>query len=85
MRAPVRARCGRSHAQAVAQTARHEKWINQASPNAASYETWQSPMPPSRKRSALRAAAPCILTIVAFVLPLSLLVCIKLAQFLGVW
>ena len=84
MRAPVRARGGRSHAQAVAQTARHEKWINQASPNAASYETWQS-MPPSRKRSTLRAAAPCILTIVAFVLPLSLLVCIKLAQFLGVW
>ena len=42
-------------------------------------------MPPTRKRSSLRAAAPCILTLVAFVLPLSVLVSIKLAQFFGVW
>ena len=40
---------------------------------------------PNRKRSALREAAPCLLTLFAFVLPLALLICIKIAQFLGYW
>ena len=36
-----------------------------------------------RRRSALREAAPCILTIVVFVIPLAVLVCLKFAQLVG--
>ena len=37
------------------------------------------------KRSPLREAAPCLLTIFAFVIPLTFLIAIKIAQFLGYW
>lgn len=36
-----------------------------------------------RRHSALREAAPCILTVVVFVIPLAVLVCLKFAQFVG--
>ena len=39
----------------------------------------------TRHKRSLREAAPCVLTIVAFVLPLTLLISIKIAQFLGIW
>lgn len=41
--------------------------------------------PRPKRQSALREALPCVLTIFAFIVPLTLLITLKLAQALDLW